>query len=52
MGCMTTCGPCGPEARQFLTTEEKVEKLKQYKEYLENEAKGVEEAISKIRKAK
>ncbi len=51
MNCGTMCG-CGPDARQFLTTEEKIEKLKQYKEYLENEAKGVDEAIAKLKKAK
>ena len=50
MGCNTMCGPCGD--RQFLTKEENIEKLKDYKKYLENEAKGVEEAISKLKKAK
>ena len=35
----------------FLTTEEKIEKLKEYKEWLDNESKGVEEAISKLKKA-
>jgi hypothetical protein len=38
--------------RQFLTTEEKVTKLQKYKEWLENEAKGVDEAITRIKKAK
>ena len=39
---------CG---RQFLTTEEKIERLKEYKKWLENERKGVEEAIEKLKKA-
>jgi len=38
--------------RQFLTTEEKVAKLQKYKEWLENEAKGVDEAIARVKKAK
>ena len=38
--------------RQFLTTEEKVERLQKYKEWLENEAKGVDEAMKRIKKAK
>jgi hypothetical protein len=38
---------CG---RQFLTTEEKMEKLEEYKKWLENECKGVEEAIDKLKK--
>ncbi len=41
------CG-CGPEGRNFLTKEEKVEQLKEYKESLENEAKGVAERIKQI----
>jgi len=39
---------CG---RQFLTTDEKVEKLEEYKKWLENESKGVEEAIAKLKEA-
>ena len=50
MGCETMC--CGADGRKFLTTEEKVERLKEYKEYLENEARGVEEVIARIKKAK
>lgn len=47
------CGTmCGSGERRFLTTEEKMERLKEYKAYLENEAKGVEEAIARIKKAK
>ena len=39
---------CG---RSFLTKEEKIEKLEQYKKWLENEKKGVEEAIEELKKA-
>ncbi len=43
------CHPhCG---RQFLTSEEKIEKLEEYKNWLDNESKGVEEAIEKLKKA-
>lgn len=38
---------CG---RRFLTTEEKIGKLKEYKNWLDNESKGVEEAIDKLKK--
>lgn len=37
--------------RHFLTTEEKIEKLEEYKNWLNNESKGVEEAIAKLKKA-
>ena len=37
--------------RHFLTTEEKIEKLEEYKNWLDNESKGVEEAIAKLKKA-
>ena len=37
---------CG---RHFLTTEEKIEKLQHYRKWLENETKGVEEAIKKLK---
>ena len=36
--------------RNFLTKEERVEILKQYKESLENEAKGVSERIKELQK--
>jgi len=36
--------------RRFLTTEEKIERLQEYKEWLDNESKGVEEAISRLKK--
>ena len=39
---------CG---RHFLTTEEKIEHLQQYKKWLDNESKGVEETITKLKKA-
>ena len=35
--------------RRFLTKEEKIEKLTKYKNWLDNEGKGVEETITKIR---
>ena len=37
---------CGP--RRFLTKDEKVEMLKEYKEELELEAKGVAERIKEL----
>ena len=48
---MNNC-ECGPEYgfRNFLTKEEKIELLKEYKERLEKEAKGVAEAIEKLKK--
>ena len=46
--CMNYENCCG---RQFLTTEEKIEKLKEYKKWLDNESKGVEEAITELKKA-
>jgi hypothetical protein len=36
--------------RRFLTTEEKIERLNEYKKWLDNESKGVDEAISKLKK--
>jgi len=49
MNCDTYCGTyCG---RQFLTTEEKIEKLKEHKKWLDNESKGVEETIAELKKA-
>ena len=50
MGYGNTCG-CNCEApRGFLTKEEKVEMLKEYKQSLEKEAKGVAERIKEIEK--
>ena len=40
---------CGE--RNFFSKEEKIEMLKDYKEKLEKEAKGVNELISKLEKA-
>jgi len=40
---------CGP-GRNFPTREEKVEVLKDYKESLEKEAKGVQEKIADMQK--
>ena len=34
--------------RHFLTKEEKIKKLTEYKTWLDNESKGVEEAITKL----
>ena len=43
---------CGgfEEPRKFLTKEEKIELLKEYKESLDKEAKGVEERIRELQK--
>jgi hypothetical protein len=41
----------GPHGRQFLTTDEKIERLEEYKNWLDNESKGVEETIEKLKKA-
>lgn len=42
------CGPGG--LRSFLTKDEKIELLKEYKEVLEKEAKGVGERIKELEK--
>jgi hypothetical protein len=46
-------GCCGSqqEGRHFLTKEEKIAKLKEYKDWLDSESKGVDETISKLKKA-
>jgi len=46
-GC---CGNYSEAPRSFLTKEEKIEMLKEYKESLEKEAKGVEERIKELEK--
>ena len=46
-GC---CSPGSQVPRGFLTKEEKVKMLKEYKETLEKEAKGVEEKIGDLSK--
>lgn len=45
-------GGCGSmyNARSFLTKEEKIEMLKEYKEALDLEAKGVGEKIAQLEK--
>ena len=40
---------CGYGGRQFLTKEEKVEWLEDYKSELENELKGVTERIAELK---
>jgi hypothetical protein len=44
-------GGWGYKARRFLTKEERIDLLKEYKEDLEKEAKGVEERIRELEKA-
>lgn len=53
MNCRTYGCGCGPgyygHGRRYLTKDEKLKKLKEYKEFLENEAKGVEERIKELK---
>jgi hypothetical protein len=46
---------CGPHhhqhGRQFFTKDEKIEMLEKYKEWLDNESKGVKEKIEELKKA-
>jgi hypothetical protein len=42
---------CMMYERNFITTEEKIEHLEEYKKSLENEIKGVDELIKKLNKA-
>ncbi|MFP4189538.1 MAG: hypothetical protein ACLFNK_02775 [Candidatus Woesearchaeota archaeon] len=44
-----TCGCHTIVPRNFLTKEEKIEQLKEYKEELEKELKGVQESIDELR---
>lgn len=46
-GC---CAPAGV-SRRFATRAERIERLKEYKEALENEAQAVRERIEEIEKA-
>ncbi len=46
---MYCCTSHGHPGRLFLTKEEKIEKLTEYKNWLDNESKGVEEAIAKLK---
>ena len=50
-GCESEC-ECGSGRgmRGFLTKEEKIELLNEYKDNLEKEAKGVEERINELKK--
>jgi hypothetical protein len=45
------CCDTGHEGRHFLTKDEKIAKLKEYKDWLDKESKGVEETITKLKKA-
>ena len=47
---METYGCCGTGTRNFFTKEERVEMLKEYKNTLEKEAKGVGEKINQLEK--
>ncbi len=46
------CGCSGHGMRNFLTKEEKIQMLKDYKTALESEAKGVAERIKELEKSK
>jgi len=46
-GC---CGVSVQRARSFLTKEERIGMLNEYKDYLEKEAKGVSERIKDLEK--
>lgn len=41
---------CGYGERNFLTREEKIDLLKEYKDYLDKESKGVTERIRNLEK--
>ena len=49
MGCGTYTCESEFAGRSFLTKEEKIQKLEEYKEWLDSESKGVQEAIEKIK---
>ncbi len=42
---------CNDPPRMFLTKDEKIVHLNKYRECLQNEAKGVDEAIAKLKEA-
>jgi hypothetical protein len=55
MYCQTSTQDCDCECsasagRRFLTADEKIARLKEYHDWLTNEATGVEEAIARIKK--
>ena len=43
------CCRCGPPFRRFISTEEELETLKEYKNQLEKELAGVEEYIQELK---
>lgn len=47
-----TYGECGCGVRAFPTKEEKIKTLKEYREELEKEVKGVSERLSELEKGK
>lgn len=48
--CQTNMACMSHPGRSFLTRDEKIELLKEYKENLEQETKGVAEKISQLEK--
>jgi hypothetical protein len=53
MYCQTTTQDCecsSSAGRRFLTADEKIARLNEYRDWLTSEAKGVEEAIERIKK--
>jgi hypothetical protein len=42
---------CTHHPRMFLTKEEKIKKLNEYKEWLDNESKGIAETIAKLKES-
>ena len=48
MECYGSCYDVRGTSRGFLTKEEKIEMLKEYKKTLDNEAKGVSERIAEL----
>jgi hypothetical protein len=46
------CGYGYEYGRRFLTREEKIKRLEEYKEYLDQEAAGVAERIEELKKEK
>ncbi len=47
--CAGSCG-CGSGMRNFLTRDEKLEMLSEYKKSLEQEVEGVEERIQELKR--